>query len=543
MSEHDALEHKSLRLVTRKNPDWHEIARACVCFANGRGGVLEIGVEDEETEPPVGQAIPPGLADRVFQRIAQTTLNVSPAFPETRVAPNGGEVLVVHVPTSSALACTTDGRYYARLADACAPVPPEDMVRLVTEKGALVWELALTDAPASEAEPRHVQRLLDGLRASDRVKGTVKVRTDIEILSSYDLVRDDRLTNLGVLWLGRRDQRARLRHAPIIQYLRYDGQRRKVSKEMFGDDYDLTPWDQVEAVQALPVWQESIEVPQGVFRAQVPIYDIEIVRELVANALVHRVYPTSGDIFVSLHADHLEIHSPGRLPVGVTPQNILHVRKRRNAGMVRLFHDLHLMEGEGTGYDRMYDLLLSSGRPAPDVREGPDRVEVSVHGLDLDLRALKVIAAASAYGPLQERERITLGLLARKGPLTRAVLASELSMGSARDVEPWVGSLIDRKLVGTVGKARGQRLRVNPRLLHRSGARARTTLIDIEDYRLRELIRTDIERFPGSPVREIHERVGVEISRRKIQRQLVALREDGHIRMEGERAGARYFPP
>ena len=377
MAEHDALEHKSLRLVTRKSPGWDEVARACVCFANGRGGALEIGVEDGEAEPPPGQTIPPGLPDRVFQRIAQTTLNVTPAFPEVRTAPNGGEVLVVRVPTSSTLACTTDGRYFARLADSCKPVPPEDMVRLVAEKGALVWELVRTDVPVSEAQPDHVRRLLGGLRASDRVKGAVKARTDGETLESYDLVRDGWLTHLGVLWLGRREHRVRLRHAPIIQYLRYDARGRKVDKEMFGDDYAMTPWDQVEAVQALPVWNESIEVPQGVFRDRVPIYDVEIVRELVANALVHRVYPTSGDIFVSLYADQLEVHSPGRLPVGVTPENILHVRKRRNEGArLACSTTSRLMEGEGTGYDRMYDLLLSSGRPAPEVREGPDRVEV-----------------------------------------------------------------------------------------------------------------------------------------------------------------------
>ena len=543
MPEHDALEQKSLRLLTRKSPDWDEVARACVCFANGRGGVLEIGVEDGETEPPAEQTIPPDLPDRVFRRVAELTLNVTPAFPEIRTAANGGEVLVVQVPTSSTLACTTDGRYFARLADSCKVVPPEDMVRLVSEKGALVWELMLTDAPALEAEPRHVRRLLDGLRASDRVKDAVKARTDGEVLADYDLVRDDRLTHLGVLWLGRRDRRSRLLHAPIIQYIRYDGLSRKVSKELFGDDYAMTPWEQVEAVRALPVWQESIEVPQGVFRDHVPIYDVEVVRELVANALVHRVYPTSGDIFVSLYTDRLEVHSPGRLPVGVTPENILHVRKRRNEGLVRLFHDLHLMEGEGTGYDRMYDLLLSSGRPAPEVREGPDRVEVTVRGHDLSVKALRVIGAAGEYGPMPERERITLGVLARSGPLSRADLAATLSLPGAEKVSAWLGTLMDRGIAVTTGRGRGQKLKVNPKLLRQSGYRTRTTLIDIEDHRLRELIRTDVERFPGSQIGEIMERVGAEIPRHRVKRQLAALRNDaGVIEMRGSRATARYYP-
>ena len=543
MAEHDALEQKSLRLVTRRNPDWDEVARACVCFANGRGGVLEIGVEDGEAGPPPGQTIPAGLADRVFERVAALTLNVSPAFPEVRRAAGGGEVLVVHVPPSSTLACTTKGVYYARLADACKPVAPEDMVRLVSEKGALVWELTSTDVPASDASPAHRTRLLRGLRGSGRVKEHVKVRTDDEILEAYDLVRDGRLTHLGVLWIGEREHRAGLRHAPTVQYLRYDGRRQKVDKALFGDDYTMTPWDQIDAVQALPVWNESIEVPQGVFRDAVPIYDVEIVRELVANALVHRVYTTGGDIFVSVYADRLEVHSPGRLPVGVTPRNILHARKRRNESLARLFHDLRLIEGEGTGYDRMYDLLLSSGRPEPEVREGPDRVEVTVRGHDLNVKALRVVAAAEAYGSMPERERIALGVLARSGPLPRGSLARALSLADAQELPPWLGTLLDRGLVETTGRGRGQKLKVNPKLLRQSGYRTRTTLVDIEDHRLRELIRTDVERFPGSQIGEIMDRVGAEIPRHRVKRQLAALRDDvGAIEMRGSRATARYYP-
>lgn len=545
MMEHDAREQKSLRLVSagRKSADkkgWDAVAKACICFANGRGGTFVLGIEDGETQPPEGQVLAPELPDRVFERISALTLNVAPAYPEVHTAPNGGQYLSVFIPTSSSLACTTDGRYFARLADTCKPVQPEDMMRLATEKGALAWELMLTQVSIEDAERRHVRRLLDGLRTSDRVKESVKQRSDDEILAGYDLVRDGLLTNLGVLWLGRREERVRLRHAPVIQYIRYGPDGQKIDKSMFGDDSEASPWDLVDGVLALSVWREAAEVPQGVFRDRVPIYDTELVRELIVNALAHRVYTTSGDIFVRLYADRLEVHSPGPLPVGVTPANILHSKKRRNESIVRLFHDLKLMEGEGTGYDRMYDLLLSSGRPAPEVREGPDHVEVVVHGLDLDRRALKVVAAAG--GELRDRERIVLGLLARSGPQTRAELAASLALSTARDVRAWTGSLEERGLVVVRGRAAGQRLKVNPKLLQRSGVPIKTTLVDIENHRLRELLRTDIKDLPGSQIGEIAERIGSEIPRRRIQRQLAALRAEGVIEMRGTRGEARYFP-
>ena len=126
--------------------------------------------------------------------------------------------------------------------------------------------------------------------------------------------------------------------------------------------------------------------------------------------------------------------------------------------------------------------------------------------------------------------------------MTRAKLASALSLPSARHVAAWVGTLVERGLVVVVGKAAGQRLKVNPKLLRESGARVKTTLIDIEDHRLRELLRTDVEQLPGSRIGEIIERVGREIPRSRVKRQLAVLRGDGVIRMEGSRSTATYFP-
>ncbi|MBK8348467.1 MAG: hypothetical protein IPL08_12900 [Saprospiraceae bacterium] len=71
---------------------------------------------------------------------------------------------------------------------------------------------------------------------------------------------------------------------------------------------------------------------------------IEVVRELVVNALVHRTYTTRGDIFINIFPDRMEIHSPGRLPYGVTPKNILSQSIRRNEYLSKVFYDLGLME-------------------------------------------------------------------------------------------------------------------------------------------------------------------------------------------------------
>ena len=57
-------------------------------------------------------------------------------------------MLVVVVTPSHSVACTRKGAYYARISDECQPVMPEDLIRLVAEKGAIVWELLASAVPA-----------------------------------------------------------------------------------------------------------------------------------------------------------------------------------------------------------------------------------------------------------------------------------------------------------------------------------------------------------------------------------------------------------
>ena len=95
--EDQHTDHKSLRTVTGKTADWGALAKDCVCFANGAGGRVVIGIEDGEGLPPAGQTVPPELLDRLRKRIGELTVNVQ-ALPSLQRAANGSEFieLVIH---------------------------------------------------------------------------------------------------------------------------------------------------------------------------------------------------------------------------------------------------------------------------------------------------------------------------------------------------------------------------------------------------------------------------------------------------------------
>ncbi len=534
------VDRKSLRQVSGPAADFDALARDCVCFANAAGGNLLIGIEDNADQPSPGQRIPPGLPDRLRRRISELTVNVT-VSPELRVAPNGGEYVELHIARSHGVASTSDGRYFIRVGDHCKPVVGDEVLRLTSERGAVPWETMTTaKVPRRQVDPEKLASFVRGIGQSDRVKDSVKEKTPEELLDHYQLADGACLTNLGILCLGRRADRARLGTAPVVQFIKYDEQRSKVNKLVW-DDYELSPMELVEAVwRGVPDFRERYELPDGLYRQTVPVYDEVVVRELLVNALVHRPYTQRGDIFLNLHPDRLEVVNPGTLPFGVTPANVLHTSVRRNDHLARAFHDLKLMEREGSGFDKMYEVLLSQGRPVPEVREGPDRVEVTVRRRILNPRIIDLVAKADEHFQLTQRERITLGLLAQHEALTARELAGLLELGDASQLSPWLDRLQRWGLVGQTGRTQATRYFVEPAMLRRMEFDAVTTLKRIEPHRLRELILEDLRRYPRSSIGDIQGRVGPEIPRPRIKRTLDVLIDEGLAVGEGEKRWRRY---
>jgi ATP-dependent DNA helicase RecG len=538
--ESQHLDRKSLRKVTGGTADFSELAQDCVCFANGAGGTLVIGIEDDADAPPAGQHIEPALLDRIRKRVGEMTVNVQ-VLPELKVHDNGGEYIALMVPRSVGVASTSDGRYFLRIGDACRPVVGDDVMRLADERPATPWErMTSLGVPRTNADGAKVERFSSGLRASDRVKASAKEKGDDELLAHYGLATADVLTNLGVLLIGSASDRARLGSAPIIQAIKYDERGTKVAKWV-RDDHQLSPVELIDTIwNEIPDFRESYELPDGMFRTSVPAFDEAVVRELLVNALVHRPYTQRGDIFLNLHPDRLEVVNPGLLPMGVTPKNILHASRRRNDGLARVFHDLKLMEREGSGIDLLFERLLTSGRKVPTIVEGTDSVHVTVPRRVVQPGIVRLLAEVDQRYQLTQRERIVLALVAQTEGLSVSELAEELELTDPSALRPWLGRLLEWGLVDQTGRTRATRYFVPPALLREAGLDALTTLKRVQPHRLRALILEDLERFPDSGRADIHRRIGPEIHEKAIARALDALLTDGQIVAAGERRWRRY---
>ena len=532
-------DRKSLRTITGKTANWDALAKDCVCFANSAGGGLLIGIEDGEALPPAGQTVSPELLDRVRKRIGELTVNVQ-ALPSLQRAANGGEFIELVIERSPSVASTCDGRYFLRVSDSCQPVLGDDVLRLANERPGRPWEAMDSGVLRGATDADKLARFVQAIRASDRVKDSVKEKGADELLAHYGFAQGDTLTRLGVLLLGTTADRRALGTAPLVQAIKYDEQGRKINKWLW-DDCELSPVEMVDAIwREVPDFRESYEVAEGLYRRSVPAYDEKVVRELLVNALVHRPYTQQGDIYLNLHPERLEVVNPGRLPLGVTPRNMLHASRRRNEGLARVFHDLGLMEREGSGFDLIYDRLLSQGRPAPVPEEGADWVKVTIQRRIVKPEVMRLLTEADERFQLTQRERITLGALAQTEGMTARELGAVLETEGADELAVWLGRLQTLTLVQSIGRTQGTRYFVDPELLRGSDLNIPTTLLRIEPHRLTELVREDLRRYPRSKIGEISGRIGPELSRSQLKRALADLVGRSVVVMEGERNGARY---
>lgn len=518
-----------------------ELAKDCVAFANAEGGVLHIGIDDNETLPPPSQKIKEKKIVELSQKIDGNTINVS-ILPTKITAENGGEFIELKIFRSQSIAATSDGRYFLRVADTSRPLMPDEISRLLTEKTAHNWEEQTSRNVSKDLADGSKQiQFLSEIRASERVKTFVKEKSNDEILEHYRFIKDGLLTNLGILWIGRNADRAMLQHAPIVQFIKKDEFENKVNKIVW-DDFLLNPKELIDAVwNEIPDWREFYELPDGIFRQQIPHYDERIIRELLANALVHRPYTQRGDIFINLFPDRLEIHNPGLLPLGVTPENILHKSVKRNEHLAKVFHDLKLMEREGSGFDLIYDVLLSNGKFLPKVQEGDDRVVVTIYKRIIDKSIIDFIKKADETFQLKQKERITLGLVAQHESLTAQEMTKLLELNDTSELKYWFGNLVENSLIKTKGRTKGTEYFVEKSLLKTFDFKGKTSLKGIESHRLHELILRDLEIYEIAGISEIHQRIGSEIPRRKIEYELKRMVEKDEITAKGEKKHRKYL--
>ena len=149
-------------------------------------------------------------------------------------------------------------------------------------------------------------------------------------------------------------------------------------------------------------------------------------REVVANAIIHRDYMITGTYtHVQVYSDRIEVANPGTLPPGVTIDNLRDSQFSRNEVIARVLRDLDYIEEFGRGIDLIYSSMSDWGLVEPLFKNRSNMFKVTLLGKEYSKLNDRQIAI---WHFLQDSPRITAGIAHTKfSDVSRPTINNDLA--------------------------------------------------------------------------------------------------------------------
>jgi ATP-dependent DNA helicase RecG len=371
-------EHQRLELKEAKTQfDTRKLSEYCVALANEGGGVLLLGVSDRPPRAVVGtQAFPDTVdaAEKLFQSVGFRVDIEAVAHPD-------GRVLVFHIPSRPrGTAYHYHGKYLMRAGEALVPMR-EDQLRRIFAEGRPDW---IEEPSRAGLDAQQVVELLDTQTLFELLKlpypteragvldRLVRERLVDEAAGSYTIRR------LGALLLARRleDFPNVSRKAPRVVV--YTGASKLETRldQTGGRGYAVGFQNLVQFVMAQLTQNEVIE---NALRKEIKLVPDVVIRELVANALIHQDFMVSGaTVIVEIYSNRVDISNPGEPLVPV--ERFIDGYQSRNERLADLMRRMGICEEKSSGIDRVVQAAEVYQLPAPDFRSGYRRTSVTIYG-------------------------------------------------------------------------------------------------------------------------------------------------------------------
>ncbi len=371
LGEDSFLELKEVRFAGGKvrGPTQNDLADEIAAFANTRGGVLLLGV-DNNTREVLG--IPVERLDAVEALVRQACEDsvTPPAAPliERMTLPDNAGVPqpIVRVDVSRSLFVhQSPGGYFHRVGSSKRPVPPDHLARLLQQRSQtrLVRfdETPVPDATLADLD----EKLWDRFRTPLTTGGSEEMLGKLAMAAQDD---DEtwRPTVAGVLMACKAPDE--FLSCAFIQAVAYQGESvvPQAERAYQRDAQDITgPLDR-QIFDACAFVRKNMRVGarKGLEggREDLPQFDLLAVFEAMANAGAHRDYSMHGSkIRLRLFDNRLELYVPGMLANTMTPEHLPHRQVARNEAITSLLarcpmegddfssHRTHIMDKRGEG--------------------------------------------------------------------------------------------------------------------------------------------------------------------------------------------------
>lgn len=262
------------------------------------------------------------------------------------------------------------------------------------------------------------------------------------------------ITNLGAIAAARDLTKFPGKERFSVRVIKYRGASRiepEVERE-FVQGYGVVFQELIRYIMGqLP----TSEVIQDALRKNVPIYPDITVRELVANALIHRDFSMTGTHpMVEIFSDRMEILSPGALLPTMEIKRLVDMSpESRNELFASLMRRMQICEERGSGIDKALFAVELFGLPP-------------IKFIDRHNTFAAIVYSPKSFKQMSQEERLNaclqhccLRYYVAQDPMTNASLRKRLGLKDGQYAVAWkvTAAAMDRKLIKPRGSGKQSR--------------------------------------------------------------------------------------
>ncbi len=374
-----------------------ELAKEFVAFANFRGGIVLLGVDDQgEISGLKRHNTEEWIMDTVFHHYV--TPSIIPFYEEVTTPDGVVAVIKIEQGIQKPYAVRKRDRdeVFIRIGSISRKADRDQLLRMSQESGFYHFESApvsgsgVDDLDISLFIALYSKSFGDDLSKSGKNAISLRLsQLDMLVESSY---QGTVCTVAGIVLFGKAPSRLLPQHG--IRVIHYRGNTEEIDSisdhsftlpvgRIYNEEANLLEKSGLADVVMNHLTEklswEAIAT-DGLTRTRSWKYPRSVLREVIINAIIHRDYTRKGKNEIRLFNDRIEVESQGRLPNTLTVEKIKAGQKYpRNPILVQFAQYLGLMEHKGLGIRKIVlNELKVSGFPPPDFIETDDTFTVII---------------------------------------------------------------------------------------------------------------------------------------------------------------------
>jgi len=431
--------------------DPRQIAETLVAFANGEGGTLVVGIDDNGRIR--GQTYNDSVEDALRQAEEQCNPPIVVGTWE-QIDIDNKAVVAIRIPRSIELHALVDGRVLVRNGEENRPLGGHEIRHLASHKSTGDFELeTVPGATLDDFDPDVVEEFIE--KRNERTRRAWNGSSEELLIEVGACTQKREPTVAGVLLFAKYPQQW-LPQAGVV-FVKFVGTEPRGEDGLAGyaRREELTgPLARVVESMWNLTWGEMAvsAVVKGLERSETYEYPQFAVREALVNAVAHRDYRLKGRrIEVRMFSDRLEVVSPGGLPGFITVDNIVDEHFSRNPRVVSGLFQWGYIEELGLGIDKMIESMTAAGHQKPVFVAKPYSFSVQLY----NARTRETSGVGEITRNVNGRQARALAYVRERGSITNREYRQLCSDVSPETLRLDLADLVEKGMLLKIGSKKG----------------------------------------------------------------------------------------